>query len=127
LSLLPLLGSAQQAPAFSAYILNIDQGKPAPGVTMSLEKYDDAKKTWGPVAEKQTDAASRIGDFLPTAGQKNPTTGAYKLIFRLGPTSRPGSKPLSTSSSKWCLSWRGVRTTMYSLRCRPSADLRIRV
>lgn len=88
LSLLPLLSLAQQAPPayqLSTHILDISQGKPAPGVTVRLEKYDAAKKTWTPVAEKQTDAAGRISDFLPTAGQKTPNTGTYKLTFLTKP------------------------------------------
>ena len=88
LALLPLLGLAQQAPPayqLSTYILDIGQGKPTPGVMVRLEKYDDAKRTWTPVAEKQTDAASRIGDFLPTAGQKTPATRTYKFIFLTRP------------------------------------------
>ncbi len=88
LSLLPLLGLAQTTlPAYqlSTHILDIGQGKPAPGVLVRLEKYDAAKKTWSQVAEKQTDAAGRIGDFLPTAGQKTPATGIYKLVFMTKP------------------------------------------
>lgn len=88
LSLLPLLGRAQAAPPtyqLSTHILDIGQGQPAPGVTVRLARYDDAKKTWSPVAEKQTDAAGRIGDFLPTAGQKAAATGTYKLTFLTQP------------------------------------------
>ncbi|MBC6613228.1 hydroxyisourate hydrolase (plasmid) [Hymenobacter sp. NBH84] len=87
-SLLPLLGLAQQTPPayqLSTHILDIGRGLPAPGVTVRLEKYDGAKKTWSQVAEKQTDAAGRIGDFLPTAGQKTPATGTYRLTFLTKP------------------------------------------
>lgn len=88
LSLLPLLGLAQQTPPayqLSTHILDISRGQPAAGVTVRLEKYDAAKKTWSSVAEKQTDAAGRIGDFLPTAGQAAPSTGLYKLTFLTRP------------------------------------------
>jgi len=88
LSVLPLLGLAQQTlPAYqlSTHILDISRGQPAPGVRVRLEKYDPAKKSWTPIAEKQTDAAGRIGDFLPTAGQKAPATGIYKLTFLTQP------------------------------------------
>lgn len=54
-------------------------------MTVRLEKYYDAKKAWGPVAEKQTDTAGCIGDLLPTAGQKTPATGTYKLTFLTRP------------------------------------------
>jgi 5-hydroxyisourate hydrolase len=88
LSVLPLLGLAQQTPPayqLSTHILDISRGQPAPGVRVRLEKYDAAKKSWTPVAEKQTDAAGRIGDFLPTAGQQVPATGIYKLTFLTQP------------------------------------------
>ena len=87
LSLLPLLGVAQALPAYqlSTHILDISQGKPAPGVTVRLEKYEAASQTWQPVAEKQTDAAGRIGDFLPTAGTKAGHPGLYKLTFLTRP------------------------------------------
>ncbi|WP_084443214.1 hydroxyisourate hydrolase [Hymenobacter roseosalivarius] len=88
LCLLPLLGLAQQTPPayqLSTHILDISRGTPAPGVTVRLEKYDATKKAWGTVAEKKTDAAGRIGDFLPMAGQKTPHIGIYKLTFLTQP------------------------------------------
>ena len=89
LSLLPLLGLAQQTPPpayqLSTHILDISRGQPAPGVTVRLEKYDPTQKTWRAVAEKQTDAAGRIGDFLPTAGQAGGQRGIFKLTFLTKP------------------------------------------
>ncbi|SET69659.1 5-hydroxyisourate hydrolase [Hymenobacter actinosclerus] len=91
LSLLPLLGLAQQKPQtppayqLSTHILDINQGLPAAGVTVRLEKYDPAKKTWMAVAEKTTDAAGRIGDFLPTAGKDGTQQGIFKLTFLTKP------------------------------------------
>ncbi|MFD2786759.1 hydroxyisourate hydrolase [Hymenobacter rubripertinctus] len=87
-SLLPLWGLAQQTPPayqLSTHVLDISRGIPAPGVTVRLEKYDAAQKSWHAVAEQKTDAAGRIGDFLPTAGQKTPQTGMYKLTFLTQP------------------------------------------
>ena len=91
LSLLPLVGMAQQKPQsppayqLSTHILDINQGMPAAGVTVRLEKYDAAKKTWRAVAEGQTDAAGRIGNFLPTAGQPAGQQGIFKLTFLTKP------------------------------------------
>jgi 5-hydroxyisourate hydrolase len=71
LSVLPLLGLAQQTPPayqLSTHILDISRGQPAPGVRVRLEKYDAAKKSWTPVAEKQV-----------------PATGIYKLTFLTQP------------------------------------------
>jgi 5-hydroxyisourate hydrolase len=71
LSVLPLLGLAQQTPPayqLSTHILDISRGQPASGVRVRLEKYDAAKKSWTPVAEKQV-----------------PATGIYKLTFLTQP------------------------------------------
>ncbi|GAB3241785.1 hydroxyisourate hydrolase [Hymenobacter seoulensis] len=85
--MLPLLGLAQSPPAYqlSTHILDISAGAPAPGVTVRLEKYDAAQKAWRPVAEKKTDAAGRIGDFLPRAGAPAGHPGLYKLTFLTQP------------------------------------------
>jgi len=83
LSLLPLLGLAQANPAknqLSTHILDISTGQPAPGVTVQLHKYNAAQKTWTTVAEKKTDAAGRIPDFLPSTSAAGPP-GTYKLTF----------------------------------------------
>ncbi|SDY04116.1 hydroxyisourate hydrolase [Hymenobacter psychrophilus] len=91
LGLLPLLSLAQQKPQtppayqLSTHILDISRGMPAPGVTVRLEKYDSAKKNWTAIGEKQTDAAGRIGDFLPTAGQSGVQQGLFKLTFLTKP------------------------------------------
>ena len=83
LILLPLLSLAQATPAknqLSTHILDISTGQPAPGVTVQLHKYNAAQKTWTAVAEKKTDAAGRIPDFLPSASAAG-TPGTYKLTF----------------------------------------------
>jgi 5-hydroxyisourate hydrolase len=83
LSLLPLLGLAQATSTknqLSTHILDISTGQPASGVTVQLHQYNAAKKTWTALAEKKTDAAGRIPDFLPSASAAgNP--GTYKLTF----------------------------------------------
>ncbi|WP_019948051.1 hydroxyisourate hydrolase [Hymenobacter aerophilus] len=91
LSLLPLLGLAQQKPQtppayqLSTHILDINKGLPAPGVKVRLSKFNSAKKVWEVVAEKQTDDAGRISDFLPTAGQSGTQQGIFKLTFQTKP------------------------------------------
>ncbi|WP_400193188.1 hydroxyisourate hydrolase [Hymenobacter sp. B81] len=85
LALLPLLGRAQSsAYQLSTHILNISTGAPAPGVTVRLAKLDPAKQTWATVGEKQTDAAGRVGDFLPARGPAG-SPGIYKLTFLTQP------------------------------------------
>ena len=81
--MLPLLGLAQATPVknqLSTHILDISTGQPAPGVTVQLHKYNAVQKTWTAVAEKKTDAAGRIPDFLPSTSAVG-TPGTYKLTF----------------------------------------------
>lgn len=87
LSLLPLLGLAQATPTknqLSTHILDISTGQPAPGVTVRLHQYNAAQQTWTTLAEKKTDAAGRIPDFLPSASAAG-TPGTYKLTFLTQP------------------------------------------
>ncbi|RNI32611.1 hydroxyisourate hydrolase [Rufibacter immobilis] len=67
-----------QTHQLSSHILDISTGKPAPGVTVKLEKQDEQRKTWSLVDTKVTDENGRIKDFLPypQAGK-----GIYRLTF----------------------------------------------
>ena len=62
----------------SSHILDVSKGMPAQGVTIKLEKFNDAKKTWTSVEEKVTDKNGRVPDFLPNDISN---VGIYKLTF----------------------------------------------
>lgn len=62
----------------SSHILDVSKGIPAPGVTIKLEKFNDAKKTWTSVEEKVTDKNGRVPDFLPN---DKSNLGIYKLTY----------------------------------------------
>lgn len=62
----------------SSHILDVSKGMPAPGVTIKLEKFSDAKKTWTSVEEKVTDKNGRVPDFLPN---DKSNLGIYKLTY----------------------------------------------
>lgn len=62
----------------SSHILDVSKGMPAPGVTIKLEKFNDAKKTWTSVEEKVTDKNGRVPDFLPN---DKSNLGIYKLTY----------------------------------------------
>lgn len=62
----------------SSHILDVSKGMPAPGVTIKLEKFNDAKKTWTSVEEKVTDKNGRVPDFLPNDISN---VGIYKLTY----------------------------------------------
>ena len=62
----------------SSHILDVSKGMPAPGVTIKLEKFNNAKKNWTSVEEKVTDKNGRVPDFLPN-GRSN--VGIYKLTY----------------------------------------------
>ena len=62
----------------SSHILDVSKGMPAPGVTIKLEKFNDAKKTWTSVEEKVTDKNGRVPDLLPN---DKSNLGIYKLTY----------------------------------------------
>ena len=62
----------------SSHILDVSKGMPAQGVTIKLEKFNDAKKTWTSVEEKVTDKNGRVPDFLPN---DKSNLGIYKLKY----------------------------------------------
>ncbi|WP_198344792.1 hydroxyisourate hydrolase [Neisseria chenwenguii] len=64
----------------STHILDINKGRPAPGVGVALYKLD-GKGQWREIAENKTDAQGRIKNFLPLkSGADN--RGVYKLKFK---------------------------------------------
>lgn len=63
----------------SSHILDITQGKPAPGVLIRLSKLNEQQQ-WKVVQEKQTDANGRIKDFLKQGGE-GANRGVYKLTY----------------------------------------------
>ena len=62
----------------SSHILDVSKGMPAPGVTIKLEKYNQANKTWTFVEEKVTDKNGRVPDFL---SNDKSNLGIYKLTY----------------------------------------------
>ncbi|MET4083019.1 5-hydroxyisourate hydrolase [Pedobacter sp. UYP30] len=66
----------------SSHILDITKGMPAAGVNIKLEKYTEQNKTWSFVAEKITDKAGRIPDFLPS---DKSNLGIYRLTYFTAP------------------------------------------
>ena len=62
----------------SSHILDVSKGTPAPGVTIKLEKFNDANKTWTVAEEKVTDKNGRVPDFL---SNEKSNIGIYKLTY----------------------------------------------
>ena len=62
----------------SSHILDVSKGMPAAGVTIKLEKYIPATKTWSYAEEKVTDKNGRVPDFLDGSAANN---GIYKLTY----------------------------------------------
>lgn len=68
----------------STHILDITEGKPAPNVTVVLEKLQNDQ--WIKIAEKQTSNDGRIGDFLAIDPAKaDANEGTYRLTFYTKP------------------------------------------
>ncbi len=62
----------------SSHILDVSKGMPASGVTIKLEKFNEAQKTWTLVEEKVTDKNGRVPNFLDSSAANN---GTYKLTY----------------------------------------------
>ena len=62
----------------SSHILDVSKGKPAIGVTIKLEKYNQKTKHWLFLDEKVTDENGRISDFL---NSEKTNLGIYRLTY----------------------------------------------
>lgn len=67
----------------SSHILDINLGKPAPGVLISLSRMND-DQSWSLIEERTTDSNGRVKDFLETA-PGTARTGIYKLTYHVSP------------------------------------------
>lgn len=82
-TLFSLTGVAQNKNyQLSSHILDINIGKPASGVKITLSRQE-APDRWVPVEERTTDENGRVKDFL----EEKPTgnTGVYKLTYHVAP------------------------------------------
>lgn len=62
----------------SSHILNINSGRPAPDIKITLFKQMEGEQ-WRMIEEKQTDDNGRVSDFLKI--EDNLHSGIYKLRF----------------------------------------------
>lgn len=65
----------------STHILNIEQGRPAAGVKVMLERLREADR-WTPLRTDWTDADGRCRQMLDEGAEL--TTGVYRLRFATG-------------------------------------------
>lgn len=82
-TLFSLTGVAQNKNyQLSSHILDINVGKPASGVKITLSRQE-APDRWVPIEERTTDENGRVKDFL----EEKPTgnTGVYKLTYHVAP------------------------------------------
>ncbi len=82
-TLFSLTGVAQNKNyQLSSHILDINVGKPASGVKITLSRQE-ASDRWVPIEERTTDENGRVKDFL----EEKPTgnTGVYKLTYHVAP------------------------------------------
>lgn len=82
-TLFSLTGVAQNKNyQLSSHILDINVGKPASGVKITLSRQE-APDRWVPVEERTTDENGRVKDFLEEKSTGN--TGVYKLTYHVAP------------------------------------------
>lgn len=82
-ALFSLTGVAQNKNyQLSSHILDINVGKPVPGVKITLSRQE-APDRWVVLEERTTDENGRVKDFL----EEKPTgnTGVYKLTYHVAP------------------------------------------
>ena len=65
----------------SSHILDINLGKPASGVKISLSRLQADQQNWMTIEEKVTDENGRIKDFLEENGTDH--RGVYKLTYHV--------------------------------------------
>ncbi|MCD8173670.1 MAG: hydroxyisourate hydrolase [Alistipes sp.] len=62
----------------STHILDINEGRPAAGITVHLYRYNEVSLEWEYIYQTKTDEAGRVGDLLPRG---NENAGTYKFRF----------------------------------------------
>jgi 5-hydroxyisourate hydrolase len=65
--------------AISTHVLDLAQGRPAPGVAVQLSERDADADEWSLVAERVTDADGRVRELAVDA-----RPGVYRLWFDVG-------------------------------------------
>jgi 5-hydroxyisourate hydrolase len=72
-----LVGMAKQA-SLSTRVLDTAIGRPAGGIFIVLERYDDTERDWQVIAETKTDASGRVEELLPGGELEE---GLYRITF----------------------------------------------
>jgi len=77
-----LAGAAHAAATnpLSVHVLNLQDGRPAPGVEVVLEKQEDGR--WTQLNTAATDEQGRIGALFPDG--RAWSAGTYKVTFKTG-------------------------------------------
>ena len=85
LSFMTFLVSVAQEKSYqlSSHILDIQNGRPAPGVRITLSRLVP-QQGWVEVEERTTDDNGRVRDFLEQRDKKG-APGTYKLTYYVGP------------------------------------------
>lgn len=86
-ALYALAGAAQsKVYQLSSHILDINVGKPAQGVKITLSKLEESGQ-WATVEERTTDENGRVKDFLEEKhdGGGGSNAGIYKLTYHVAP------------------------------------------
>ena len=74
------MSGAQRGP-ITTHVLDTMRGKPAAGVALTLERFDDAKSSWSELGRGTTDVDGRVVTLLPPGPARE---GRYRLTFAVG-------------------------------------------
>lgn len=69
----------------TTHILDTAQGRPAAGVTVSVDflKSEGGTNSWTEIARSSTNTDGRVTDFFPMDHKLE--SGIYRLVFNVGP------------------------------------------
>lgn len=65
-------------PSLTTRVLDTSLGRPAPGMFIVLERYEDSERDWQTIAEAKTDKDGRAADLLARDEFRE---GLYRITF----------------------------------------------
>lgn len=80
---LALTASAVELNPLSVHVLDLQTGKPTPGIRVDLERKG-APGNWEAIGSAMTDEQGRVRSLVPASAISQWAAGEYRVIFRTG-------------------------------------------
>ncbi len=78
-----LIASASEPNPLSVHVLDLQTGKPSPGIRVDLERKL-AAGNWEAIGSALTDEQGRVRALVPASAMSQWVAGEYRVIFRTG-------------------------------------------